>query len=289
MNSLLRRLFTNAIKLKTENDFQEFVEFLFSTAYERTFTTVKQKVDKGSDGILDGDTSLAVYGPSSYTLQGFKKKIGDDYESYSHNWKTTHPNWMVVYNDQFKANMIQFVDSKHAGARKIGLTELVQIIEDLPWSKIKRIGNYLEIPSELLVNDIISQVIDDLIRRDESGFANSKRPNAIYIEDKIVLNYASEDVKQATENYYERLEFFDATEGILREHTSMEVAALRGRIRDDFNALGGSFIERFHGLIECYGHSHAEDDQYRFALTVLLTFFFEQCLIGAKAEGELTC
>jgi hypothetical protein len=63
MNPLLRKQFRNAIKLLTDSSFQDFVAFLFSTAHGDAFTTVKQKHDKGSDGVLNGDTILAAYGP----------------------------------------------------------------------------------------------------------------------------------------------------------------------------------------------------------------------------------
>ena len=289
MNPLLRKQFRNAIKLLTDNSFQDFIAFLYSTAHGTGFTVMKQKHDKGSDGVLNGDTILAAYGPESYTLRDFKTKVGKDYESYSRNWKSTHPKWVVLFNGDFVANMVQFVESSHPGVQKLGLTELVKKIEDLPWSKIILVGEYLGIPHELLINDLIGHVVDDLVRADESGVATSQRPHAIYIEDKIAINYSQHEVQHATDEYYRCLEFFDATEAILRDHTSMEVSALRSRICSDFNGIGGSFAERFRALQDRYCHSHPSDDLYRFAVTVILTFFFEQCLIGARAEGEKTC
>jgi len=53
--------------------------------------------------------------------------------------------------------------------------------------------------------------------------------------------------------------------------------------------LGGTFGQRFQSLVHQYCHAHSSDDLYLFAVIVLLTFFFEQCLIGAKTEGERTC
>lgn len=289
MNPLLRKQFRNAIKLLTDSSFQDFIAFLFSTAHGDSFTTLKQKHDKGSDGVLNGDTILAAYGPENYTLRAFKKKANDDYQSYKKNWKSTHPNWMVIFNDDFMANMIQHVDELHVGATKIGLSELVQKVESLPWGKILRIGDYLGIPSELLINDLIGHVVDDLIRVNDAGQATSLRPHAIYIEDKIAINYIESEIQNATDEYYRCLEFFDSTQAILREHTPMEVSALRGRICTDFNSLGGTFADRFRGLLGRYCQTRPSDDLYVFAVTVLLTFFFEQCLIGAKVEGERTC
>jgi len=289
MNPLLRKQFRNAIKLLTDSSFQDFIAFLFSTAHGDSFTVLKQKHDKGSDGVLNADTILAAYGPVNYTLRAFKKKATDDYQSYTKNWKLTHPNWMVIFNDDFMANMLQHVDSLHVGATKIGLSELVHRVESLPWGKILRIGDYLGIPSELLINDLIGHVVDDLVRVNDEGQATSHRPHAIYIEDKIAINYIESEIHNATDEYYRCLEFFYSTQAILREHTQMEVSALRSRICTDFNSLGGTFADRFRGLIGRYCHKRPSDDLYAFAVTVLLTFFFEQCLIGAKVAGERTC
>jgi hypothetical protein len=289
MNPLLRKQFRRAINLLTDSSFQNFIAFLFSTAHGDSFTTVKQKHDKGSDGVLNGDTILAAYGPETYTLRAFKKKANNDYKSYRENWKSTHPNWMVIFNDDFMATMVQHVDALHNGANKIGLSELVHKIESLPWGKISRIGDYLGIPSELLINDLIGHVVNDLICVNDAGQATLHRPHAIYIGDKIAINYIESEIPDATDEYYRCLEFFDSTQAILREHTPMEVSALRGRISTDFNSLGGTFADRFRGLLGRYCQTRPSDDLYRFAVTVLLTFFFEQCLIGAKVERERTC
>lgn len=286
MNSLLRNSFRHAIKMKSETAFQEFVAFLFAAAHGAAFTTLKQKRDKGSDGILNGNTILAVYGPESYSLSGFKKKIGDDYTNYSTNWKSSHPLWMVVFNGDFLANMVQFVEMKHAGTVKMGLSELVEMIERLSWTNIRRIGEYLGIPTELLLNDLIGEVVDDLVKAGESGNVTSDRPNAVYIEDKIALNFERSEVPKATDDYYECLTYFDATEKMLRERSAMEVSALRQRIRRDFDTLSGGFKQRFQGLLDRYCEAHPADDLYRFAVTVLLTFFFEHCLIGTKSPKE---
>lgn len=286
MNKLLLTQFTQMIRAKTDNDFQAFVEFLFQLVHEDNFRVVKQKHDKGSDGILNGDTVLAGYGPSNYTLAGFKKKVGDDYKSYERNWKATHPKWMVVFNDELKANMIQFIEGKHDGADKIGLPELLGMIKRLPWSKIQRVGDYLGIPSQLLMNDLIGQVVDDLIRQNETEPSAADRPQATYIEEKISLNYSLDEVQLATDQYFDCLVYFNSTEEILQGHTPFSLTSLRGRIRNDFNGQGGSFAERFRGLVALYTQSRPDDDLYRFAVTILLVFFFEQCLIGRRTAEE---
>src|SRR5690606_11266059 len=139
--------------------------------------------------------------------------------------------------------------SKHTGAFTLGVNEIASKIEALPWSKIRRIGEFLGIPSELLMNDLLGQVIDDLIRMNENGYATTQRPHALYIEDKIVLNYAPAEVKLAIEQYSECLEYFNATQLILQGHTTMEISSLRARITRDFAALGGTFSQRISGLV----------------------------------------
>ncbi len=52
-----------------------------------------------------------------------------------------------------------------------------------------RIGEYLGIPSELLFNDLIGHVVHDLISAALLAHVHSNRPHAIYIEDKIKINY----------------------------------------------------------------------------------------------------
>lgn len=289
MNPLLRKQMVAAIKLKTDTSFQEFIDTLFSLAYESNFTSLKQKRDKGGDGILHGDTILAAYGPESYSLSDFKKKINSDYKTYDANWKATHPKWMVVTNCELLANMVQHIETKHSGATKFGVVELVAMIDGLPWSKIRRIGEFLGIATELLMNDLLGQVIDDLIRMDEKGHAVTQRPHALYIEDKIALNYAPADVQRATEQYSECLEYFDAMQSILRGHTTMEISSLRNRITRDFSEFGGTFSQRMNGLVARYCEKSPNDDLYRFGTIVVLTFFFEQCLIGTRTAGEVAC
>lgn len=289
MNQLLRKQFRNAIRLLTDSRFQDFIAFLFTTTHGDSFTAIKQKHDKGSDGILNRDTILAAYGPEKYALSTYKKKVAEDYKSYDKHWKPTHKNWMVIFNDDFNANMQLHIEALHPGAFSVGLSELVEKIEMLPWGKIIRVGEYLGIPPELLINDLIGHVIDDLISVSDEGQATSIRLQAIYIEDKIAINYSEVEVQNATDEYYCCLEYFDATEAILREHEPREVNALKRRICNDFNSLGGTFADRFRGLLDRYCQVRISDDLYRFAVIVLLTFFFERCLIGKKSKGESAC
>lgn len=289
MNPLLQKQMAAAIKLKTDTEFQDFVDLLYLQAHGTHFTSLKQKRDKGGDGILNGNTILAAYAPETYSLTDFKKKITSDYKKYEANWKPTHPNWLVITNCELLANMVQHIDSKHAGAEKLGVAEIVTKIEGLSWSKIRRIGEYLGIASELLMNDLLGQVIDDLIRMDEKGLATSQRPHALYIEEKIAINYGPEEVQQATDQYTDSLEYFDATQSILQSHTTTELRAIRSRIVGDFTTLGGRFSQRFNSLIARYCEKSPNDDLYRFAIVVVLTFFFEQCLIGARTTGETVC
>lgn len=289
MNPLLRKQMLAAIRLRTDTDFHEFIDFLYAQAHDSHYTSLKQKRDKGGDGILNGDTILAIYAPEAYSLNDFKKKITSDYKKYDTNWRSTHPKWMVLTNCDLLANMVQHIESKQSSAQKLGPVEIMTKIEGLSWTKIRRVAEFLGIATEFLINDLLGQVIDDLMRMDEDGIATSQRPHALYIEDKIALNYAPDEIQQATTQYSESLEYFDATQSILKSHTTTELRALRSRICGDFSALGGTFSQRFNALVARYCGKSPDDDYYRFAVVVVLTFFFEQCLIGARTLGETVC
>lgn len=286
MNKLLRDIFAEAIKRKTDTEFQEFVSSLYSIVYRNRFVAIKQKRDKGADGILNNDTILAGYGPEKPSLRDFKKKISADYKSFKENWKDEYPNWQVVYNGDFTASMVKHIDELHPGADKVGLRQLVELIADQSWPTIRNIGNLLAIPSDYYINDLLAQVVENLMNHDGKSVPPASREKALYIEEKIALNYTAHDIEAATDEYSRSLEYFAALESLLKEYTDNEISALRSRIHRDFNMISGEFKERFESQNARYSEKHPHDDMFCFSVTVVLTYFFEQCLIGKTVEAE---
>lgn len=139
MDSTVKEILKTKISSLKELRFQEFLNNLFVICHGDIFLIVKQKHEKGSDGILFNSKVIACYAPESYDLTAFKIKISGDYKSYNNNWETSHPEWMVVYNGTFLANMIKHVDSLKRDAEKIGIDNILDLIDVQNWTKRNKI------------------------------------------------------------------------------------------------------------------------------------------------------
>jgi hypothetical protein len=66
----MEKVLYNAIKQQIQAlkdiSFQFFIDELYLKRYGDEFVPIKQKQDRGNDGILHGDTILAVYAPEEY-------------------------------------------------------------------------------------------------------------------------------------------------------------------------------------------------------------------------------
>jgi hypothetical protein len=98
MDEVLREQFKKRIEMRRKSLFQDFCDELFIKKFGQTFQVVKNKRDKGCDGILDNNTILSLYSPEKENLRNFKTKTKEDYEKYVANWKIKYPKWCFVYN-----------------------------------------------------------------------------------------------------------------------------------------------------------------------------------------------
>ncbi len=139
----------NAIKIQILSlnglAFQEFIDQLFKLLYGDDYLTIKQKHDKGCDGILKDTTILSVYAPEKYQLDTFKNKITDDFNKYEKNWKNKYPSWLVVFNGEITAEMKLYVDSLYSKAKINGNNEIISRLFSLNQRKLLNILNYLKI------------------------------------------------------------------------------------------------------------------------------------------------
>lgn len=136
-----------------ENAFQEFIEKLYSIYYGNGFTILKQKRDKGCDGIIMAKTVISVYAPERHSINKFKKKIKNedpknkgDFDKYASYWQNQYPGWQIVYNHDFTGEMIKFVTKLKNDAEFIGLQNIVEMISWLDNEKKEIIVNFLKIP-----------------------------------------------------------------------------------------------------------------------------------------------
>ncbi len=287
MDNILREVLKTRIKGLKATAFQDALDRIFLCIYgENDFQRVKQKHDGGSDGIVKNATILAAYAPEIYSLNNFKKKIKEDFESYKNNWESTHNKWQVVTNLESTAKMIKFVNDLKDGSTIICIERLLQKIADQTWTVKKAIFHALDIPEHYITYDVISTVIEDLIQisGQEEPFKPYEKP--AYIQDKIELNVSLEHQPSFVDEYEESLAIFPRVASVIKSKSQDSVAAIRSKVRSTFTSLSGSFEQRLNQLVDVMSEGKSRDDYYRCNMRVIMIYFFEQCLIGIKPKSE---
>ena len=292
MEKVLHNAIKQQIQALKDISFQFFIDELYLKLYGDEFVPIKQKQDRGNDGILHGDTILAVYAPEKYTLRAFKKKVEEDFNSYNKNLSGKYPKWQVIFNGEWTTEMVNFVKTLKDDSQIIGINHILELINNLKWSKLKEIADYLNVDNQFFINDILAKVIEDLLKdmRKKGMDATGNVPGkATYIEEKIELNYSREDIETAVGEYEDCLVFFTLIKDIIKGYEDEDKSALKNKIRLDYNrhyVLYKDFPNTLNQLTEIYCERHKNDDIYRFYVRVVLIYFFEQCLIGKKTEEE---
>jgi hypothetical protein len=287
MDSILRTLFKAAIEGKKDIAFQDVVDSVYSKRFCSEFTSIKQKRDKGCDGILNNREILAVYAPERPNLKDFKKKVDEDFEKYRDNWSATHPEWGYVYNGEFTAQMIQHLDSLKRDCHKVDINRLLDMIDELPHFRRRELAVELSINEQFIINDVLKAVIEDLFKISEQCVGSSKpHISPPYIEDKIKLNYDEKDVEDALKEYGSVVEYFGELKDILKSYQDFEVGALKTKLIECYGKLSGNFKQRLRVLVEQFSERNKSDDYYVFFVRIVLFYFFEICVIGKRPESE---
>jgi hypothetical protein len=283
MNSVLEDIVKTKIAKQKNINFQLFVNKLYSVCYENNFVSVKQKNDKGSDGILNNTIVLACYSPDNYNLNDFKHKIKGDFESYEQNWMQTHKGWQVVFNGDFLANMIQYVQSLYSSAEFIGIDNLLQFINIMNWTKQNQIFEYLGISNDYIVYDIVDEIVQDIIKISTNNDSYVIDTNLTPIMEKIVLNYSEDEVETAIDEMTDYLQYASFVKDYLKDNNEY-FSILLNRIKEDFKSLNSSktFGEKVIKLMQKYVSSpkRNSDDIYKYYTKVLILYMFENCYIG---------
>ncbi len=97
--------------------FQNFIDKLFELLYEEDYLSIKQKRDKGCDGILN-EMVLSIYSPEKYRIETFKSKTIDDFNKYEKYWQNKYKNWLIIFNGEITGEMKLFVDNIYQNANK---------------------------------------------------------------------------------------------------------------------------------------------------------------------------
>ena len=293
MNKITSKIIRKAIQNLSGNDFQDFANLFYLIIYRDNFQSVKQKRDRGCDGIINGRRIISVYAPEDYNTKTFERKIHSDFNKYESNFLKDYPEWQFVYNRELTTGNFQFLKGLFPEVHIEDINTIMCKIEsDLNWTQKVGIFDFLGIERNLWYNDILMQVSDDLIRESESEtgkdveYRKHQMPN--YIEDKIRLNYEIDDVEAAKQQYDLFLEDgdFDSLRRVLCSFEE-NIGILKKKLIGDYLNTGEklSFKERLQMLIDRYSSRYNNDDTYRQAVTVIIIYYFEYCLIGRKTEG----
>lgn len=283
MNAVLRDAFRLKIQSLTGNPFQDFVDELYVLSFGSDYAPVRQKKDKGCDGILNGDTILAVYAPEKYLLREFKKKYSDDFSGYQANWKSKYPNWRVVYNGEIQANAIEFLKEMKADVEVNQIDHIFHQISRLNSTKQRSLASYLGIDEQFFVNDALEEIIEDLSNEKNDGPIAYLKP--MYIPEKISLNFEDQDADTILSEYEVYLPYFENLSGIMAINED-RVTNLKSKVCRDYLSYNGSCKERLTNMTDVYAGKRKGDDLYKKMIRVVLVYFFEQCLIGKKTTKE---
>ncbi len=279
MNSVTENAFKAQIASLTDTAFQAFINKLYTVVYGNNFTVVKQKWDKGSDGILNNETVLAVYAPEKYEFGKFKRKISGDFNHYSENWADMYPQWQVVYNGEFTASIIQVIDNLKSDAQKLGLPNLIEMIAELRWSQIQEIAEYLNLDTRFIIFDVIDEIVKDLLKAEPVPAGDFDFTKLTDLGEKIELNFKREDVETAKAECVDYLKYFPLVADVISGY-EREEDVLKNRVRTDFARLTGDFKTKLDNLTDIYTQNRSNDDYYKLFVRILLLYLFEQCLIG---------
>ncbi|OFX46401.1 MAG: hypothetical protein A2046_13840 [Bacteroidetes bacterium GWA2_30_7] len=288
----LKNIFTTRICNSFDFGFEEFIKELFLLRYGvADFIPTRPKKDKGCDGIItSSNTIVACFGPKKYNQTDFQNKAKADYAEYQKHWQKKYSNWLFVVNHQISPLEITFIDKLHKGSIPLGVDSLMHIIEnELTVAKHRKMADYLSIGKEYFTQEYLSEILDDLLNGasiDTSTIIHYK--GLVGPEHKIVLNYDTDDVDAAMQEFSSVIGEFPKIDALIKHYESFQQSAIKTKIITDYKNANGSFKERLKIITDIYleKYSNLSDNDYQYYITAVLIYLFEQCLIGKKTDKE---
>lgn len=288
----MKKVFHNAIKTQisslTDNNFQNFIDELYSKIYGSEYISIKQKRDKGCDGIIINEKKiLSVYSPEKYNINHFKSKLTKDFKSYKDNWATNNPYWSVVYNGKITSDRLLFLQNLKSDVDYVGIDKIMGKINQLTHTGQREIAYYLGVDNDYFVYNIFEVIVEDMLNDEliiEGDVSYHDSPS--YIQDKIDLNYSRDDVDAAIGEYHECLTRFQKLQAVLQAYEENALSTLKLKLRRDYVKYNGGFKERLQSMTEEYSKNYLSDDEYINNVRVVLIYLFEQCMIGEKTREE---
>jgi hypothetical protein len=229
-------------------------------------------------------------GPEHRTLKKLRTKLSDDYALYAKHWHDRYPNWRVYINRQVSPEEIKLVDQLHAGGELWGLQRIVQVVERLPFPKLRNFCRLLQIDDAFVARDFLVPLLDDLVATKVTVDSVSYRNRAPDIALKIRENYPEPDVATVDTLFELTVEQQHVAETALAAYDETDLTKIKTRIVTDFAAVTGVplFRDRIRLLLGHYvaKYNSGGDDGLTQYIQGLLFLLFTQCLIGqAPKEG----
>lgn len=303
MDKALRANIEALIKSKRGFEFEATIKEIHLIMYGSDgYQPTRERHDGGAEGlILSTKTITAAYGPDAYDEKKFLTKVNGDFDAYLDNWAIENKNWVMYYNNALAPEQIKISEKLKDKANKKGINvdsitikgidQILQMIQEKFSNKqIRQLADYLGVSKELITFDNLRLLIDDLIRGVGINPKNIEYNLEVDIEEKIELNYNTEDVESANQEYEEL-----AVSGTLKKifatfssYQSEELTTLKFKIITDFNRQNGSFKEKLNSLTDLYYEKYSSGEDHEFYLYVrgILVYCFEQCIIGKKTKDE---
>lgn len=290
MNSPLLNNFKIQIEALTGFDFQDFMVELFLLKYGATgFTVLRQKKDKGCDGVIVSEEQvIACYGPVESNQKKFDKKAEEDFEDFQTNWQSKFQNWMFVVNHDVTPAQINKIESLKKRTPLVGIKGILTVIDELDGFKKRKIGKRLNIDIEFFAMDYLKEILYDLLINSSNNEPRKEYSKPLFITDKVKLNFGVADVQNVLDEYNVLAEYFSDIQDLIYGYEDDEIDRIKHRIITDYSQTSGAFKDKLNTLTKLYltRYSTEEDDDFRFYVRALLIYIFEQCLIGNKTETE---
>lgn len=272
------------IEMLKKNYFQDFIDRLLFLVYGQNYLPTRQYRDKGCDGVIENRTILAVYAPEDENLDKFKSKIKKDFDLYTKHWKKQYSEMLFIYNGEFTGERIVYCDSLDKTIKKWGIKNVLQLLSSLSYSKLREIIEYLNIDEQYFIFDVLKKAIEDLMRYNIVTSQVNTGTTPPNIVDKIKVNYNQACIDAAIKEYENIIPYLAVLKDVLKTYEDSEISTLKDKVLTIFGNLSGNYKTRLENSITLLAGDNSKDEVYKFYIKVVLTYFFEICLIGDKVN-----
>ncbi len=301
MDKALKAHIRELIKSKRGFEFENVISELNLIQHGSDgFQPTRERRDDGAEGlIISSKTIIAAYGPDAFNEKKFNQKVNDDFDDFLNKWAPENPNWVMYYNNslapaQLKMTTLleQVAKSKSITVAHISIKGIDQIIHmiDQEFTSVQQraVAKHLGVPRELIIFDHVRNIIEDLVQGINIDNEVINYKVEINIEEKIKLNYTEDDIDLALEEYTNLNE--DGTLkniwSIISTFQTEEINSLKLKIKREFNNEKGNFKEKLDAISDRFllKYANEDDDLFRYYISSLLVYCFEQCMIGKKTK-----